>query len=116
MKLSNFYILDKNNQPQQEPDVYAWLQWWQRNRKRRTIDQCSTKDGTYVSTVFLGFDHSIGEDAPILWETYDSSGEVLERYATREEALQGHKRTVSRHGGKVSLPRLIRRALFSKES
>lgn len=46
-----------------------------------------------ISTVFLGMDHnfSLGLPVPILWETMlFPQTEVVARYATREEAVDGH--------------------------
>lgn len=50
-----------------------------------------------VSTVFLGLDHSFSPEktGPILFETMIFGGEAegyQERYATYEEAEQGHKK------------------------
>lgn len=51
-------------------------------------------DAVQVSTVFLGIDHSFGDDdEPILFETMVFGGDHNEscyRYATKKEALIGH--------------------------
>jgi hypothetical protein len=48
-----------------------------------------------VSTVYLGLDHSYGDDMPILiFETMVFGGkhdEYQMRYSTKEKALKGHK-------------------------
>jgi hypothetical protein len=48
-----------------------------------------------VSTVFLGLDHNYSLDGPpLLYETMIFGGEhdqYQERYATRDEALAGHR-------------------------
>ena len=63
-------------------------------------------DGVEVSTVFLGRDHSFpGQPGPILYETLVFGGEhvlKMERYATREQALEGHERMVALVTGKRS--------------
>lgn len=49
----------------------------------------------WVSTVFLGLDHSFGQGDPILFETMvfrDGHGEECERYCTWQEAEAGHRR------------------------
>lgn len=50
----------------------------------------------WVSTVFLGLDHSYGKGPPILWETMVFGGsmrdEYMERYTSEQEALEGHER------------------------
>jgi len=48
-----------------------------------------------ISTVFLGIDHAFGRGEPILFETMIFGGEhneYQERYATWEEAEEGHHR------------------------
>ena len=50
-----------------------------------------------VSTVFLGLDHSFGDTTPILFETLVFGGlkdGYMLRYATWEEAENGHKDVV----------------------
>lgn len=57
-------------------------------------------DGSTVSTVWLGIDHSFGgNSAPIIFETMIFSAapdadELCWRYSTEEEALEGHERAV----------------------
>lgn len=52
----------------------------------------------YISTLFLGFDHSWGDaPKPILWETMifgSKYGFYQDRYSTYDEALKGHKAAV----------------------
>lgn len=52
----------------------------------------------FISTVWLGMDHNFsGEGAPLIFETMvfglPDEQEVCVRYATREEAKQGHALT-----------------------
>lgn len=50
-------------------------------------------EGTFVSTVFLGIDHSFGGETPILFETwccYKNEEVDMRRYQTYEAALTGH--------------------------
>jgi hypothetical protein len=55
--------------------------------------------GKFLSTVWLGLDHSFGQsDRILIFETMvfpsedDLSEELCERYTTEEEALAGHER------------------------
>jgi hypothetical protein len=52
----------------------------------------------YVSTVWLGLDHSYGfEGPPMIFETLIFGGDLdgeMWRYSTREEAKEGHERAV----------------------
>lgn len=55
----------------------------------------------WVSTVWLGLDHSFSGEMPQIFETMvfnnetDKSDLACERYATEEQALAGHKRIVA---------------------
>ena len=61
--------------------------------------------GRWVSTVWLGMDHSFSFDGkkvpPLIFETmvFDGTGsgleEDLERYSTEEQAREGHQRIVA---------------------
>jgi hypothetical protein len=57
-------------------------------------------DNGYVSTVWLGLDHSYGRGKnPIIFETMVFGGPLdreQERYCTEEEALKGHEAMVAR--------------------
>jgi hypothetical protein len=65
------YILDKNNKPVPEPDIYKWGRWMRETE--RHVAKEDIGDVT-VSTVFLGIDHSFGRGAPVLWETMAFGG------------------------------------------
>jgi hypothetical protein len=58
----------------------------------------STKVGhAWVSTVWLGLDHSFGRGPPLIFETMIFGGshdQQMWRYASREAALEGHNRIV----------------------
>jgi hypothetical protein len=94
--MSDKYILDGRGRPKAEPDLLAWARWFE------TADRivCKTKNdgGPTVSTVFLGMNHNWGNGPPLLFETMIFGGEhdeYQERYATREEAIEGHERAVA---------------------
>ena len=73
----------------------------------RSIAKTTLDDGTYISTVFLCFDHQFGDGPPLLFETmvFSEHGswaeEDMDRYSTYEDAVEGHRRMVEKHGGIV---------------
>lgn len=88
------YILDGHT-PVPVEDILEWSKWCA-TAKRHVGD---TKVGDIrVSTVFLGINHGWGEGEPILFETMIFGSEKMkdycERYATWEEAEDGHLRAV----------------------
>lgn len=116
------WIIDENGN-EKEVGLREWAEWIEKGTNRRIA---YTEVGPFfVSTVFLGLDHSFGIGAPLLYETMafereDSDLEVPgytspdgtvrpprtvktkrsldgygDRYSTREEALAGHERTVN---------------------
>lgn len=51
------------------------------------------RDGSFVSTIFLGLDHNFGDGPPILWETmmfHQGEWGPERRAASKEDALQNH--------------------------
>lgn len=88
------YILDKNGNPKEEPDLLKWGEWMETADRHIGDDKIK---GVRVSTVFLGLDHQFGKGKPILFETMIFGGKrngEQERYSTKREALKGHKRIV----------------------
>jgi len=89
--MSDFYILDSDNNP-----ITATMEEWSkfngdRCTKRVAFDE---NDDVRVSTVFLGMNHNWGEGPPILFETMIFGGDHDEyqwRYVTWDEAIAGHK-------------------------
>jgi len=77
-----------------EPDLLKWAKWFD------TADRCvadTRRDDVRVSTVFLGLDHGFGHGPPLLFETMvfvNGSSEGMARYATWDEAVEGHQRMV----------------------
>lgn len=72
-------------------DLTEWSKWFQ--TADRHVNKTDVTDEIKVSTVFLGIDHSFGGGVPILFETMIFGGEhndYQERYATYEEAEDGH--------------------------
>lgn len=92
----NKYILD-GHKPVPCDDVIQWGKWFE--TADREVDKTQTSDDVCVSTVFLGLDHSFRSEIPILFETIVFGGELneeIERYATWEQAEQGHKKWVEK--------------------
>ena len=60
----------------------------------------NTVGTSWISTVFLGFDHSHQKGGnPILWETIVFDGPLageMERYCTMQDAIAGHYQMVER--------------------
>jgi hypothetical protein len=96
---SRYYILDDAGEPLAVPDVLTWARWFETSDGQRILRR--TQIGPYlVSTVFLALDHDYYDSGiPILWETMVFLGQTLRRdldcrrYATREEAREGHQTT-----------------------
>ena len=89
------YIL-KGKKPVPCRDLLTWARWIE------TADRqvgYSEQGDVWVSTVFLGLDHSFGSGPPLLFETMAFMGEhgfEQDRYSTWEEAEQGHKNMVAK--------------------
>lgn len=85
------YILDAAGNPQPAPDLLAWAKWMEAHSRYIARDRVS--DEVMVSTVFLGLDHSLGQGAPVLFETMVFGGKhdhLQRRYTSRQEAVIGH--------------------------
>jgi hypothetical protein len=73
---------------------------WAEERRRAIetgllwVAQDPLPEGGQLSTVWLGLDHGLFEDEPLIYESmYFAAGgycEVLDRYPTREAAARGH--------------------------
>lgn len=97
--MSKWYILDNNNKPVAKPMLEA-AKWLEEGSDRRIVKQDQIND-VFVSTVFLGLDHSMYWDedkTPVLWETMIFGGthdqEYQERYTSYEDALEGHQKAL----------------------
>jgi hypothetical protein len=94
------YILDELDQPIECEDLMEWTMWFEKTDRRIALTMLP--DGKRVSTVFLALDHGFeAEGPPILYETMvfppDSSDDLdCDRYSTKQEALEGHKRMVDK--------------------
>ena len=78
------------------PDFFQWAKWLE------TADRIIAKDtigDSYISTVFLGLDHSFSKGPPLLFETLVFGGKLdqeMDRYSTWDEAIDGHKAMIER--------------------
>jgi hypothetical protein len=87
-----WYILDENNKPIRSTIVDCG-EWLEENPERKAVKQ-EHIDDVFISTVFLGLDHSWNSDIPVLWETMIFGGEhdqYMDRYSSYEDALEGHQ-------------------------
>jgi hypothetical protein len=77
--------------------LLTWARWFE--SADRTV-ALSRQGDVWVSTVFLGLDHNHGgKGPPIVFETMafiDHESVDIDRYATWEEAEQGHKNMVAK--------------------
>lgn len=87
-----WYILDRNNKPIKS-NTYEFDKWSNKNPTKRIVKQEYIED-IYISTVFLGLDHSYNSTIPILWETMIFGGkhdQYQVRYSSYKDALKGHQ-------------------------
>ena len=86
------YIL-RGKTPVPCDDLMEWARWM--DTRESIVKQ--TKVGTmFVSTVFLGLDHSLDGDPPILFETMTFCDDSIacQRCSTWEQAEERHRRAV----------------------
>ena len=100
------YVLNSKNEPTVVDDTELWAAAFEANKivKQELVTELgglwTPFEPPWVSTVFLGLDHNwSNEGPPIVFETmifngvYDQKGQW--RYATWDEAVEGHERTVN---------------------
>ena len=86
------------HEPYKMHDLLVWGMWFEQADRR--VAQ-TTVDDYWISTVFLGLDHSWIEGEVALFETmiFDKShknGEMVKRHATWDEAVASHNEAVKR--------------------
>jgi hypothetical protein len=79
MRDLGLYILD-GKMPKPVRDLFAWGRWFASADRR--VAETKLTNGSWVSTVFLGMDHSHGHGPPLLFETMIFDGEH-DQYQTR---------------------------------
>lgn len=93
----DFYIL-KGKKPKLV-DLKTWANWSIEHTAARHVAKTDV-DNVYISTVFLGLDHSLGYGGqPLLFETMVFGGklnEYQERCSTWEQAERQHKSVVTK--------------------
>lgn len=99
--MNDHYILAEDGKTPIPVDLMTWARAFENNDKGR-VDHTELPDGTYVSTVFLGLDHSYARftgapHAPVLWETMIFGGphdQYQDRYTSHAAAVAGHAKAV----------------------
>lgn len=95
------YIL-RGHTPVPCEDLLQWANWFENAERHVAEDRVGE---ARVSTVFLGLDHNFGrEGPPILFETMVFGGPCdgeQNRYATWDEAAQGHQTMLKRLTGQM---------------
>lgn len=96
MEVDRYWIWNRVDPPYKVYDLMEWGQEFSKH-SRRVAQTFFPNDGdkeVRVSTVFLGIDHSWGNNAqPILWETMIFGGEhdeFQQRYHCEQDAMNGH--------------------------
>jgi hypothetical protein len=95
------YIINDRGEPSRCDDRIAWSRWFE--GATRQIEYTRLPNGLNVSTVFLGVDHNFSDSgSPVLWETmvFGPNGdedicECYERYANKNDAIEGHDRAIA---------------------
>lgn len=92
----HIWILDGHT-PVPADDVHDWALWFESATRQglRRVAGDEIEQG-FLSTVFLGSDYNFDQEGPaLLFETmlFDQTGEgnLIERYATWDDALTGHR-------------------------
>lgn len=93
-------MLDHYNKDGEPIDLMTWAMLSEMPEYKR-VKQDRLEDGTYISTVWLGIDHGYDRpegSPPLIFETmvFNPTGDDIfcERYATEQEAMDGHQLTV----------------------
>ena len=86
------------NKQGKEIDTKTWANLFEDN-DYKIIKQDKLDNGKFVSTVWLGLDHSFESDIKLIFETmvFHPDEIDVERYSTLEDAVKGHKKMVIKH-------------------
>jgi hypothetical protein len=96
----NYYDMDGN-----VITIEEWSRLFEGDQSDRIMEQTTLPGDVLVSTVLLGIDHNFGLGGPpIIFETMvfgpEGMGEQdMDRYATKEQAREGHARMVTKWTG-----------------
>lgn len=98
------YILDADGNPVRAKGLLSWGLWMQKNNRQIADTHVAN---VRISTIFMGLDYAYtlarisGQpQTPLLFETMVFGGvhdHLTRRYATREDALEGHRQIVQMH-------------------
>jgi len=92
-----YYVLDKKRVV---PTHNAFLSALRFEGTHRQVDHTDIGGGGYVSTVFLGLNHCFDDTRLDVFETMvfdgNDDGFYMQRYATWDEAVQGHNELVQK--------------------
>jgi hypothetical protein len=90
--MTHIYIMNENDEVIPAPSPEAWGNFMFMPNSRKFIRTSIPEKNTFVSTYFLGLDHSLG-GKPKFFETLVSTNydqRIVNRYMTFEEARTGH--------------------------
>lgn len=97
--MSDHYIL--NGKEVEKADLMTWAKWLESNSAARRVAATDVGD-FWVSTTFLGLDHSFGDGPPLLFETMifrrDPTGAInfgdlyCDRCSTYAQAEEMHEK------------------------
>lgn len=93
---------NKNGKP---IELLEWAKLLDDTEYKR-VAETTLPDGKWISTVWLGLNHSFKEGPPLIFETivFPTKGEWGEldmaRYSTLEEAIEGHEEMVNKFNSK----------------
>jgi hypothetical protein len=98
-----YYLLDKNKIPYKimdinEQNLSAMAVWGINFNKKMRILQQNHRGKIFISTIFLGIDHSDITDEPVLFETMIFGGKHNHeqwRYITYKEAITNHYKVLN---------------------
>lgn len=97
--MSDWYVMDADGAVRGPVSVEEWSAWRDTGRDSNRVARTDLDGGVFVSTVFLGLDHSHWPgDPPILFETMIFEGpwnEYQWRWATADRAKRGHEAIVA---------------------
>lgn len=93
-----YWILDEYGEPV-PAGADEFSKWFGSSFSERTVAMDDVDEDLRVSTVFLGINHGMIGEEPILFETMVFGGPLdgeCRRYTTRDKALAGHARLLAR--------------------
>ena len=101
MSFKHAWYIERDGHVAPAVDLEEWSVFMNDNKNKR-VDRTDLPWGGWVSTVFLGIDHSLEEEGPpVLYESMvfadmEMQDMDTERYCTRDEAKAGHEQMVQK--------------------